>query len=165
MVKNTNITYNYAGVAGGFIFFKNTDHNLKKFLRFLKQDDFNNNIEYNKAKSHGDDFATHPSNFSINYDNNINTEIYSGGFVSLTLTLKDSAENLVIDSEKYYSNIGIEAELYDINYNEVNNNNYLISEIDSNFNNGINITLFYITVLNILYNIHFNIHFITSIGR
>ncbi|OUM63169.1 hypothetical protein PIROE2DRAFT_10326 [Piromyces sp. E2] len=136
-VINTNITNNYAGVAGGFAFYSQINFPLKNFYSYLKDKTFNNLIKNNKAKSHGNDFATHPTHFDLIYNNNnTNFEILSGQKISLTLELKDSLNNIVIDSEKYYSNIGVHTKLLDYKNNEVDN--YYISDIMSTFSNGLN---------------------------
>lgn len=47
----------------------------------------------------------------------------------------DDLGNLIIDREKYYSNIGVDMELINLNGNPVNQS-YIISDIISTFNSG-----------------------------
>ncbi|ORX45799.1 hypothetical protein BCR36DRAFT_414396 [Piromyces finnis] len=130
-MTNSRISNNHAGVAGGFIFFEQINNRIKDISLFVKDKKYNNTIQNNTATSHGDEFATHPSKFILS--DNDNTEIYSGGFISLTLELQDDFGNRVNDSEKIYSDIGVQTELYDTQNEKVKD--YFISNIDNIFYN------------------------------
>ncbi|ORX45798.1 hypothetical protein BCR36DRAFT_414395 [Piromyces finnis] len=128
-IMHSNIINNYAGVAGGFLFFEQINDSIKEVSLFLKDKTLDNTFYNNTAISHGDIFATHPSKFVVSKNSNNYAETYSGGFIYLTLELQDDLNNKVNDSEKYYSDLGVQAELYEVQNTKVEN--YIISDIDS----------------------------------
>lgn len=143
-MTNTNIVNNYAGVAGGFVFSEQINDQIQDISLSLNNTHFNNTISDNIAKSHGNNFATHPFMFKLyeksDKDNSdikkYSSDTIPGGSITFTLELQDGLGNKVIDSEKYYSDIGVQVELFDTQNNTVHN--YDISKIDNTFNNGNN---------------------------
>ncbi|KAG4093753.1 hypothetical protein H8356DRAFT_1081023 [Neocallimastix lanati (nom. inval.)] len=136
-IKETKFSNNTAEVAGGVIFFEQIGEAIKNVVAYYKNsiNTHKNQFINNKAKSHGNDFATHPSIFSIsNVKDNTNIT-YSGNPVHFTLELIDDLGNKVEDREKYYSDIGVELSLLDSNLEPVSST-YYISETITTFNNG-----------------------------
>jgi len=137
-IKNSEFLYNNAGIAGGVIFFENITPqviNMKDIFLNL-ENTLNNTILNNNAISHGNNFATHPTKFVQKLHDNDIHKIFSGGSISLMLELHDEYDNIVYDQENYYSNIGIKAELYDLNKSIIKDN-YIVKENGNIFNNGI----------------------------
>ncbi|ORX80662.1 hypothetical protein BCR32DRAFT_268747 [Anaeromyces robustus] len=127
---------NNAGVAGGVIFFEHADTDIKNYIEKYIYNKKNNNFENNNAISHGNIFASHPYQFV--YSEKVNDfSIYSGGSISFEIVLQDVFGNIVNDREKYYSEIGIYAELLD--KDKYNIENMFLSNIPSTFVNGKNI--------------------------
>ncbi|ORX80650.1 hypothetical protein BCR32DRAFT_245465 [Anaeromyces robustus] len=142
MIKNTKFIKNKADVAGGVVFFERIDDDTKKIISFFSDDKssfYKNVFLNNTAKSHGNIYATHPSKLIQKITTSDISEISSGNAISLTLELKDELDNTIIDNEKYYQNIAVQAELFDLKENPLNNQNYSIINNDSSFNNGLNI--------------------------
>ncbi|ORX80652.1 hypothetical protein BCR32DRAFT_268738 [Anaeromyces robustus] len=144
-IHHTDFIRNTAGVAGGCIFLEQINKRIKGKIEYFmdpKRKLFYNKYINNTAKSHGINFATHPEKF-------IQTEkketgvlepisLKSGEPFNMVIELQDSLGNVVIDNEKYYSNIGIQMELLDENYNLVNTTDYYLPECITSFNNGLN---------------------------
>ncbi|OUM63168.1 hypothetical protein PIROE2DRAFT_10325 [Piromyces sp. E2] len=139
-VKSINVDHsefngNKADYFGGILYVNvSSTYNVK-----MTNTNIYNNYAGVAATSHGNDFATHPSTFILN--NSVNNKDYtminSGGIISLILELKDGLGNTVNDPEKYYSDIGVQAEL--LNNQKILVDNYHINEFDNSFNNGLNI--------------------------
>jgi len=134
-IKDNIFFNNYAGVAGGVAFFEHINKNAENII-FLHQsnNNKNNTLLNNTAISHGSIFATHPSQIIKSNTELEKLDINSGGSIVFTISLIDTLGNNISDEERYYSNIGIDAKLYDESYNEVHN--YYIPEINNIFFNG-----------------------------
>ncbi|ORY54795.1 hypothetical protein LY90DRAFT_669862, partial [Neocallimastix californiae] len=136
-IRNNIFVSNSAGIAGGIAFFEEITNNVNEIIElYLSNNNKNNTMISNKAISHGNSLATHPSQISKKLDNLEEHELYSGGSLSFTIELKDKIGNIIYDREKYYSNIGVEFKLL-INSNQpLTDYYYYISDDVSTFING-----------------------------
>ncbi|OUM65904.1 hypothetical protein PIROE2DRAFT_6972 [Piromyces sp. E2] len=132
---NNNFTNNYAGIAGGSIFITNINKHNASYLNKII---YNNNLfNMNYAGSHGLNIGSNPVKLIFD-DNNTNTNIkfLPGNPISLTLKVYDLFDNLIIDNEKYFSNIGLDMKLFDINDNLINDDIYKITNNEISIEKG-----------------------------
>ena len=145
-----NFINNYAGVAGGALFSPNLpDYNLFDYQQCQ--------FDENKAESHGNDYATHPSLVELLDKNKYNNVIIkSGSYLPMKFSIFDSFNNTIKDPNKYYSDISIKALINKINNNTVNINNknndfkYILQGNVGSFVNGKNLYIISKNILNLV---------------
>ncbi|OUM69116.1 hypothetical protein PIROE2DRAFT_3009, partial [Piromyces sp. E2] len=122
-INNNLFENNTAGVAGGVFFFANY------FQKYKPQDFQNNNFfKNNNANSHGNKFASNPSIIQYNDTNELKEEfkVISGNPINFNIQVHDGFNNLIVDNEKYYSNLNFLVDMMHFDGKKMESKEYII---------------------------------------
>jgi len=133
-INNNQFVKNKADVSGGCIYISETEKN--NILLIEKITNINKFVD-NIATSHGSNFGSSPSKIIFNNKTETKQKIDSGGAIHYEIELLDALNNLIIDNEKYYSDISLDVTLFDVDDNEsLNKKDYKIDNFISTFEKG-----------------------------